>query len=142
MYKLIIFSVLLIALQVPGLSQSLHKDSIKTDYIEFGTGGGFSGASKDYLLTSSGDLYTFKNMLTDANTLTYIKKIKKCTAKKIFSYVKKKKIIELSCNEPGNMYQYIHLSINNKKKNFVWGSTTSTPPAPLQTLSSKLNNLL
>ncbi|WP_018342589.1 hypothetical protein [Cytophaga aurantiaca] len=128
---------------MPGLCQTLHKDSIKTDYIEFGSGGGFSGASKNYLLTPSGDLYTFKNMLTDANTLTYIKKVKKCTAKKIFSYANKKQIIErYSYNEPGNMYQYITLSVKNKKKNFVWGSSTSTPPAVIQTLSSKLNNLL
>jgi hypothetical protein len=142
MYKLIILSVLLIAFQTNSLCQTLHKDSIKTDYIEFGKGGGFSGASKNYLLTQTGDLYSLPNILTDPNALVYLKKIKTSTTKQVFNYAKKKKLTELTYNKPGNLFHYMTLSINNKKKNLVWESSDSATPLTITTLSTKLYNLL
>jgi len=142
MQKTIILSILVIVFNLRIFSQTTHKDSIHVDFIEFGSGGGFSGESKNYVLTQAGDLFSIKNMLADANSLVFLKKIKSCTAKKIFYFTKKKKIIETTYNEPGNIYQYITLYINNKKKNLVWGSSNSTPPQHIITLSTKLYNLL
>lgn len=142
MQRIIILSVLLIVFSATGFCQNIQKDSIQGDFIEFGSGGGFSGASKNYVLTRSGDLYFIENILADANTLVHLKKIKSCAAKKIFSYAKKKKITTLTYNEPGNLFHYITLSINNKKNNLVWGSSNSTTPPTIITLSSKLHNLL
>ena len=142
MQRIIILSVLLILFQITGFCQNIQKDSIQGDFIEFGSGGGFSGASKNYVLTRSGDLYFVKNILADANTLEYLKKIKSCTARKIFSYAKKKQLTTLTYNEPGNLFHYITLSINNKKNHIVWGSSTATTPPTIITLSTKLHNLL
>jgi len=142
MQKIIILSILLIVFNVSVFSQTIYKDSINTDFIEFGTGGGFSGESKNYVLTQTGELYIIKNILTDKNSLVYLKKIKSCSVKKIFKFTNKKKIIEIRYNEPGNIFHYIQLSINNKKNNLVWGSTNSTPPENVIILSTKLYNLL
>jgi hypothetical protein len=142
MQRIFILSVLLIAFTITGICQTIQKDSIQGDYIEFGSGGGFSGASKNYVLTRSGDIYFIKNILADANTLVHLKKAKSCYTKKIFSYVKKKKITELTYNEPGNVFHYMTLSINNNKNRLVWGSSSTTPPENIITLSTKLHNLL
>lgn len=142
MHKIIILSVLLVAFNICGFCQNIHKDSIQGNFIEFGSGGGFSGESKNYVLTESGDLYFIKNILADANTLVYLKKIKSCYSKKIFRYAKKKKITELMYNEPGNIFHYMTLSINNKKNHLVWGSSKSTTPVTIITLSTKLYNVL
>jgi len=142
MQKIIILCILLIVFYVPVFSQNIHKDSIKVHVIEFGSGGGFSGKSKNFVLTKTGELYSVENILTDANALVYQKKIKACTARKIFNYAKKNKIIDIVYNEPGNLYHYITLSLKNKTNNLVWGSSNSTPSENIITLSTKLNNLL
>ena len=142
MPRIIILLVLLIAFNGSGFCQTIHKDSVQGDFIEFGSGGGFSGKSKNYLLTRSGDIYFIENILADANTLVYLKKTKSCTVKKIFRYAKKQKITELTYNEPGNLFHYITLSINNKKNRLVWGSSNSTTPSTIITLSTKLYNVL
>ena len=142
MQRILILSVLLITFTVCGFCQNIHKDSIQGDFIEFGSGGGFTGESKNYILTRSGDLYFIKNILADANTLVHLKKIKSCTAKKIFSYAEKKKVTALTYNEPGNLFHYITLSIHNKKNRIVWGSSNSTTPENIIILSNKLHNVL
>lgn len=142
MYKLFILSLFLITFQVTGLCQTIRKDSIKTNYIEFGSGGGFSGASKNYILTQSGELYKIKNILADGNTLTYLKKIKNRTLRKIFRYVEKEGIDGLTYNEPGNIYHYITISLNTKKNHLVWSDHNAATPEKIRILSIKLNNLL
>lgn len=142
MHRIIILLVLLIVFNVTGFGQNIRRDSIQGDFIEFGSGGGFSGESKNYILTRSGEIYFIKNILADANTLVHLKTVKKCTAKKIFCYAKKKKIPELTYNEPGNLFHYITLSINKKENRLVWGNNNSTTPSSIITLSTKLYNLL
>ena len=142
MKKLIIICILLIVFYVPVFSQNIHKDSIKVNVIEFGSGGGFIGTSKNYVLAKTGELYSVENILSDTNALVYLKKIKGCFVKKIFTYAKNKKIIDIVYNEPGNLYHYITLSFKNKTNNIVWGRSNSNPPENIITLSTKLNKLL
>jgi hypothetical protein len=142
MQRVIILSVLLMALQIRVFGQSIHKDSIKGNFIEFGNGGGFTGQSKNYVLTRSGDLYFIKNILADEHTLEYLKKVKSCTVKKIFRYAEKNKITELRYNNPGNLFQYMTLIINNKTNRLVWESSDSATPENIITLYTRLYNLL
>lgn len=142
MRRAIILSVLLMALQICAFSQSIQKDSIKGDYVEFGNGGGFTGQSQNYVLTRSGDLYFIKNILADEHALEYLKKVKSYTVKKIFRYAEKNKITELRYNDPGNLFQYITLTINNKTNHLVWRNSESTTPKNITTLYTRLYNLL
>jgi hypothetical protein len=128
---------------INGYTQSVSKDSIQKDYIEFGKGGGFSGAVNGYILTKDGILYKVTNCIGDNNCpIDFIKNVKKSAVRKIFKYADKNKLLQTTYNQPGNTYSYITLSINRKKQTIIWGSTSDTPPQTITELSSKLFNLL
>lgn len=127
---------------VIGYSQTLNKDSITTDYIEFGSGGGFTGISHNYLLTKTGCLYSIHRILTEPSTLSYIKTINTYDTRKIFNYIKKKQITSITYNEPGNISEYITTTIHNKKNSLVWSNSNSKTPQAIIRLSTKLYKLL
>jgi len=124
--------------------QAVSKDSIQKDYIEFGKGGGFSGATNGYILTKDGDLYKIPDCsIGNENcAIVFIKKTTKKSARRIFKFADKNKLLQTTYNEPGNTYSYITLFINRKKQTITWGSTSGTPPQTVTELSSKLINLL
>ena len=121
---------------------TIIKNTILKDYIEFGQGGGFSGAAKSYILTKDGNLYSTQNSFIENSAVDFIKKVKKARTRAIFKFVDNNNINQIHYNEPENMYSFIYICINHKKHSIIWSNTSSTPPQSVTELSKKLNNLL
>ena len=82
--------------------------------IQFGSGGGFTGEVKTYILTADCKLFEEDKELN---------KIKSKTTLEIFKEAQA--INEHSFNEPGNMYSFIEIKTKDKTNRIVWafGST-------------------
>jgi hypothetical protein len=90
--------------------------AIKTgiEEIQFGNGGGFTGAVKTHKLTADFKLYEKEKEL---------KKISKKKTLEIFNQAKDLK--DFSFNEPENMYSFIEIKTKEKTNRIIWanGST-------------------
>jgi len=89
----------------------------ETTEISFGSGGGFSGISKDFTLDREGNLFKV-NVFTDEKTL--LKKIDKEKTAQIFEKVDDDHLRKYKVYKPGNTYKYITIKDGNKTLKKVW----------------------
>ncbi|UII25372.1 hypothetical protein LVD15_18990 [Fulvivirga maritima] len=105
------------------------------EYIRFGSGGGFTGAVKQYQLSKEGSL-----SLISKNDTSFIKTIDPEKLSQIIRTAEKAKPIKL--NEPKNMYQFIELDTKDENHyRWVWGLGHQDLPEELDILYKSLSNL-
>lgn len=121
-------------------STNILTDSIHTPYIQFGSGGGFTGRSTDYILTRDGRLYAHTETLEGKNTDVFIKKISSCKTNKIFRYIDKKQVMNIILDDPGNTYSYITIK-KTEVHTLTWNTTTILPKI-VHDLNLSLHSLL
>lgn len=107
--------------------------------ISYGSSGGFSGGTDEYLLNGSGELREIKAFSKDS---TLLKTISKSELKKAIKLADSKAIKKISLDESGNMNNFIKIFKEGKlMKSFQWPQGKTDIPSELEQLNSMLNKL-
>lgn len=132
---LLLFTLVTIACR----SQKIDPDQYDKPIIFFGSGGGFTGLSKQYCLTTDGDLYTKTSINGDWDR---IQKGKAEDAQPYFSTIDSLNIQDIDINNPGNHYRYVEYSTTQLKHRVTWGRNPDEIPEDLKLLYKALNKIV
>ena len=88
-----------------------------TSEIEFGSGGGFSGAITTYVLNDKGELFKLNAFRQERELL---KKIDLGLTKSFFQRIKDEGFLDLKVNKPGNTYKFLKLRLDGTSHDLVW----------------------
>jgi len=140
---IIISLSLLVTIVLACASQSSNKAS--DQYLYFGSGGGFSGMSKDFRLSANGTLQQKPNITEPWGD---IGTIKQATTAQLFIQIDQLELRTLNHDYPGNRYHYIKVagwSSQNEsqpiKNKITWGSADHEPSKEIQKLHGILMKL-
>lgn len=110
--------------------------------MEFGNGGGFTGAVHSYLLAQNGNLYRMESAAAADSKAVFIKQVRRCHTKQIFRYAVKNNLTTLQYSDPGNMYAFITIQVDRHSNTLTWKNKSAGTPAPVLKLSEMLHKLL
>ncbi len=123
---------------------SCHKKIMATDKmpqnrLEFGHGGGFTGAITTYVLLENGRIY---EDLFQYKQYKEVKRIDKSEA--ALFYTECKKIMTLNTDAAGNMYYFVSMKTGNDStsKRLLFGDPSVATPAELESLYKRLAGLV
>ncbi len=85
--------------------------------IEFGSGGGFTGAIKAYALNNKGELYKLDPF---AGGRELVKKVDASTTASLFQRIEEDGLLKIKINKPGNTYKFLKLSLLTTSHELVW----------------------
>ncbi len=141
MRSLFFNSILFLILTCKGYGQTIAADTTNKNYIEFGNGGGFTGAAKSHILTQEGKLFQLESHTMTDKKVTFIKHVKQCRVNRFFRYVAKNNMATLLYNEPGNTYAFIAIELNNQHNTIIWNNSNILTPTKITKLYNKLIKL-
>ena len=113
---------LLMWLYTQALSQSLPSPStLFRRQLTFGSGGGFSGTARSYVLHENGDLWV-RERATDS--LKLHKTLREKQTKQFFQSADQLQLDKYKFNHPGNVYYFVEYSNPKKrlKQKITWGA--------------------
>ena len=113
--------------------------SEKSLILEFGSGGGFTGAYSSFLIHSSGEIYEKNTNVKDDIELPSITSKE---AEAYFNQAKEAGIKTINFNKPGNMSKYIHLTEGEKTYRVTWAFDGDNPSTPIKDLYNDLSKLI
>ena len=110
--------------------KKLLMEKITMPHIAFGSGGGFTGAVKQYHLLEDGQIVE-EVKLKDSIEYKVVAEIGKRKAKDCFETVKKMQLDSLQFNQPSNRYYFISVPTKDTlvRNRIVWGDIEK-PVAP------------
>jgi hypothetical protein len=101
--------------------------------IYFGSGGGFTGKVKTFVLSSSGSIY-----LLESPEKKYKARASKKERKQIFEKAKELKIKIVGYSAPGNIYYFINLGDIRNAPDYIWGNSKESAPPEILDLYNKM----
>lgn len=116
------FSLFLMILCFNTISCSTKKpffdpNESKSDYIFFGSGGGFTGKVNNYYLNKNGDIF-----VPSDSAFVKLSSISQESVNQIFKNYITLGLDKVMLNDPGNKYYFIERNINGKKQTIKWGN--------------------
>jgi len=119
-------TMVLLGLLILSISCAIQKDQTELanvfTEISFGSGGGFTGASSNYILKNNGEVFKMEK------TIPYkINKISKKEIKSISDYIKEIGFQNLSLNERGNITYFIEIKSNTYIHKVIWTDGSKSP---------------
>lgn len=108
-------------------------DTLPTDRVIFGQGGGFTGAYVDFILLENGQIFKQNSLTKEMKELT---SIKKKHAKKLFEQVKSATITPVK--EPGNMTYSLRYQTAETEQSVTWGNPSYQVDSTIQKLYDEL----
>jgi hypothetical protein len=121
-------------------SKKVATDPVTQIGLVWGSGGGFTGKSTTFKLLESGEIY--KTEGTQGATMLPMKPIKAKVAKAMFSAARELNLAEVSQNTPGNMYNYLELTVDGKPHRITWGDAENVVPQKVKDFYTLLNQLV
>ena len=113
------------------------------NYIHFGDGGGFSGMPQNsYMITEKEGSYTFVITLTDTTITPFNKEISAKDIQQLFRYIKKNNLMKVSLDEPGNVYSFITIALDNESNTLTWDPQDKKVPEHIRILYANLQKLV
>jgi hypothetical protein len=113
-------------------------DKMPTTRIEFGHGGGFTGAVTTFILLDNGHIYadTLNN-----KAYTRLRKVGKEEATTLYSDCEKLKT--LKTDAPGNMYYFVTMKKGDEiPRRWIFGDPSVSTPSELESLYKRLVGLV
>lgn len=110
----------------------------ESDYLTFGSGGGYAGSMTTHYLLSNGQLFTSKSL---SGEKTAVGKIGARKAKKLFQEYQDS-LINVQYDEPGNVYQFLEWKGADTMHKVQWAKGQAEAPAVAQTFYQQLIGLL
>lgn len=89
----------------------------KSDYISFGSGGGFTGKVSSYFLNRKGDIFAPSD-----TTFIKISSISEEMVHQVFQNYNALGLDKMILNDPGNKYYFIERNLNGEKQILKWGN--------------------
>lgn len=114
-----------------------HEARAQDQVVIVGSGGGFTGATTAYKITSKGEV--LKGSGVAEIKYTECAKIKKSKAKKIIDEASREALLIKEFNHPGNMYSF--LSIEKEKEEqtrLTWGDKNTPAPEKIRQLHADI----
>jgi hypothetical protein len=113
-------------------------DKMPTTRLEFGHGGGFTGAVTTYILLDNGHIYS--DTLTN-KAYTRLRKIGKDEATTLYADCEKLKT--LKTDAPGNMYYFVTMKKGDEiPRRWIFGDPSVSTPSELESLYKRLVGLV
>ncbi|MFZ1751313.1 MAG: hypothetical protein WAU01_14015 [Saprospiraceae bacterium] len=114
----VVFALIITSISCKTAQKMFDPKNTKSEYLFFGSGGGFTGKVIKYYLTSSGDLYT-----ETAEGISRMGKMESKNSKQIFNIYTSMSLHQININEPGNRYYFIEKYHGNEPINSIkWGA--------------------
>jgi len=104
---------------------------IEIEKINFGYGGGFTGAVKSYSLEADGQL---RQVEWEKDTL--VKRIDVAVTQQLFE--RSKEFISYQFNEPGNMYSFLEIQSKKNTQKIMWGMNSQRVEKKVMQLYNEL----
>ncbi len=92
--------------------------SYEGEMLEWGTGGGFTGAVKSYCLLDNGIYFKSED---SGKTFQEVGKMKKTEVSQFFDNYNKLGLSSMELNEPGNRYYFLSLKTKESEHKLLWG---------------------
>jgi hypothetical protein len=119
-------------------SKKMAADKMPANRIEFGHGGGFTGAVTTYVLLNNGRMY---QELMERNEYNKLRRISKDEATTLFEECEK--LRTLKTDSPGNMYYFVTIKDSVQiPRRWIFGDPSVAPPAELEALYKRLVGLV
>jgi hypothetical protein len=113
-------------------------DKMSPNRIEFGHGGGFTGAVTTYVLLNNGRMY---QELMERNEYNKLRRISKDEATTLFAECEK--LRTLKTDSPGNMYYFVTIKDSTQiSRRWIFGDPSVAPPSELEALYKRLVGLV
>ncbi len=119
----------------------VYKKYAESLSVSFGSGGGFTGAVDEFILSGNGQLKSIKSFSKDTIVL---KSLSSKEIKKIFKMLETKSMDNIKLETPGNMTSFIYFSKAGKiTHKYQWPEGSSVPKeiAEIFKLLCQLSNL-
>ncbi len=116
-------------------TEKFTPESFTGRQLTFGSGGGFTGQTKEYILLENGQLFLFNSMNKETKEL---KLLKKNVVKGIFKQVDDMKLEAIDYSKPDNMTNFINLKTGKSEHRIEWGSTDAKAPENIKKLYKTL----
>ncbi len=128
------FVGVLFILLLSSCSKKLALDKMPTTRIEFGNGGGFTGAVQTYYLLENGKIY---EETTDKEAYKRINSMAKDEATALFTDCQK--LMTLRTDAPGNIYYFVTIKKDEQiPKRWIFGDPAIATPHELETFYQRL----
>ena len=115
-------------------SKKLALDKMPTTRIEFGNGGGFTGAVQTYYLLENGKVY---EETADKKAYKRINSMAKDEATALFTDCQK--LMTLRTDAPGNIYYFVTMKKGEQiPKRWIFGDPATATPHELETFYQRL----
>lgn len=116
-YQMIFLSIMTLATFTHCFPSKFIPENFEGKRIEFGSGGGITGAVTTFALLENGNLYTKKGI---KDTFALLKTIDKDKTSQIFLNYNVLKINEINHNIPGNIYKFVNYYDKQGEHMITW----------------------
>lgn len=110
-------------------------EALPQNRLEFGSGGGVTGANTTFTLLENGQL--FKTTSLDKRTVP-LESINKEDTKLLFGKAKEIFLVSKAINQPGNLYYFMTWVEGEESKTLTWGSTEFEVPEDINHMHNEL----
>ena len=134
--RLTIFIVCLMSVSLSTCKPKKHTfDALPPNLLQFGTGGGVTGATTTFTLLENGQL--FKTTSLDKKTVA-LEAIDEKEAKLFFGKAKELFLVSEAIKQPGNLYYFIRWVEGEGTKTLTWGSLDFEVPEDINQMHNEL----
>ena len=119
-------------------SSKIQPSEYKKNKVFFGSGGGFTGAVEEYCLLQNASFWKAEK---DSLKYNFLHNIDRKQCKELFSQLALKTSTAEECNNPGNLYYFIRLEMDDIQKKYTWGDQTEIINSEIKELYNNLNQL-
>lgn len=128
------FIGILFVLLLSSCNKKLALDKMPTTRLEFGNGGGFTGAVNTYYLLENGKIY---EETADKKAYQRINSMAKDEATNLFAECQK--LMTLRTDAPGNIYYFVTIKKGEQiPKRWIFGDPATATPHELENFYKKL----
>ena len=132
------FASMLLIFLLFSCNKKMAAEKMPTTRMEFGHGGGFTGAVTTYVLLDNGRIY---EALSDEKNYKRLRKIPKDETATL--YAECEKLQTLKTDSPGNMYYFVTMKKGEEiPRRWIFGDPAIAPPAELEALYKRLVGLV
>ncbi len=111
-------------------SKKYTAETLPSQRLQFGTGGGFTGQQNAYLLLDNGQIFKQKDL--DGKKFEALGKIPKSVASTLYKQCKTYE--KLRVNRPADLYHFITLKNDSTNLKWQWGDGTTVKDSTVNAL--------
>ena len=136
--KILVLGAFFLIFSLFSCNKKMTAEKMPANRIEFGHGGGFTGAVTTYVLLNNGRIY---QELMEQNQYNKLRRITKDEAADL--YAECEKLRTLKTDSPGNMYYFVTMKDSTQiPRRWIFGDPSVAPPSELEALYKRLVGLI